>query len=158
VPVLTLRKMTPGEFAAFREKEIRGYAAEQIRAGNWSPEQAESLATQETDRRLPQGADTPEMLLLLAEDQGEGVVGSVWVALEEEGLDGAWIYSIEISPAYRGRGYGRALLSAVEDELRRLDVGRVGLNVFGTNSVARRLYESSGYEISSVYMHKRLTG
>lgn len=156
MPVLTLRKMTPGEFAAFRDESIRGYAAEQIRAGSWTPEQAERRAAEETDRLLPQGADTPEMLLLLAEGQDGGVVGSVWVDLGPDSRNGAWIYAIEISPAHRGRGYGRALLSAVEEELRGRGVDRVSLNVFGGNRVARRLYESSGYEITSLYMHKRL--
>lgn len=154
--MLTLRKMAGGEFAAFRDEAIRAYAAEHMRSGAWSAEQAESLATQETDELLPQGADTSGMLLMLAEDQDQGVVGSVWVALREDGRDEAWIYALEISAALRGRGYGRALLSAVEDELRRRDVGRVSLNVFGANLVARQLYESSGYEVGSLHMQKRL--
>lgn len=35
-------------------------------------------------------------------------------------------------------------------------VRRVSLNVFGVNAVARQLYESSGYEVSSLHMHKPL--
>jgi ribosomal protein S18 acetylase RimI-like enzyme len=34
----------------------------------------------------------------------------------------------------------------------------IGLNVFGQNTVARSLYESSGYEISSLQMRKWLAG
>jgi ribosomal protein S18 acetylase RimI-like enzyme len=36
-------------------------------------------------------------------------------------------------------------------------VHRVGLNVFGTNQTAIRLYESLGYEVLSQQMAKRLT-
>lgn len=38
----------------------------------------------------------------------------------------------------------------------RLVPGYAGLNVFGTNTVARRLYESSGYQITSMNMRKEL--
>jgi ribosomal protein S18 acetylase RimI-like enzyme len=35
-------------------------------------------------------------------------------------------------------------------------VGTIGLNVFGPNTAARNLYESAGYEIASLQMHKEL--
>ncbi len=32
-----------------------------------------------------------------------------------------------------------------------------GLDVFGDNLLARRLYESAGYDIASLHMHKQLS-
>ncbi len=77
-----------------------------------------------------------------------------WVALSEPPRPGAWIYAIEVDAAVRGKGYGRALLAALEDRVREHGVATIGLNVFGENHVARRLYESAGYETTSLQMRK----
>jgi hypothetical protein len=83
--------MTAGEFAAYRARSIKGYAAEHVRAGNWSPSQAEELAAKETDDLLPDGVDTPGMLLLAAETASAGLIGIVWVELKHRQTTGAWI-------------------------------------------------------------------
>jgi hypothetical protein len=36
-------------------------------------------------------------------------------------------------------------------------VKAIGLNVFGPNTVARTLYESAGYQVASLQMHKALS-
>lgn len=151
-----VRRMTAVEFDAFRARAIRGYAAEHVRAGDWSPDRAEELASKETDALLPEGVETPGMLLLVAETGDVGVIGIVWVALERDGSKGAWIYDIEVVPEQRGRGYGRTLLRAAEREVERRGGRSIGLNVFGGNAVARHLYESSGYEVTSLHMRKQL--
>jgi ribosomal protein S18 acetylase RimI-like enzyme len=148
--------MTAAEFVVYRERTIREYAADHVRAGNWSPSEAEHLAAQETDELLPNGVDTPGMLLLVAETASQGVIGIVWIELQHKQTTGAWIFDIEIVPMHRGRGYGRALLRAAEREVKKHGVESVALNVFGDNAVARQLYESSGYEVASVFMRKRL--
>ena len=155
---LQIRPMTAAEFDAFRHRTIRDYAAEHVRAGNWSPTQAEELAAKETDDLLSDGVDTPGMLLLAAETADAGLIGIVWVELQHRQTTGAWIYDIEIVPEQRGRGYGSALLRAAEREVEKQGVKSVALNVFGGNAVARHLYESSGYEITSLFMRKRLGG
>jgi ribosomal protein S18 acetylase RimI-like enzyme len=149
--------MTPTEFDEFRRRAIKEYAAEHIRAGDWNADVAEELAAKETDALLPQGVDSPGMLLLVAETDAAEVVGIVWVALERADNAGAWIFDIEVDPAHRGQGYGRALLRAAESEVRQRGGKSIGLNVFGANTAARRLYESSGYEIASLHMRKLLT-
>lgn len=150
-----VRPMTAAEFDAFRDRAIKGYAAEHVRAGTWSPERAEALAAKETDELLPDGPNTAGMLLLVAEAPPVGIVGVVWVALDR-GEEGAWIYDIEIIPGQRGRGYGRALLRAAEREVQKCGGSSIGLNVFRGNAVARRLYESSGYEVTALHMRKAL--
>jgi len=69
---------------------------------------------------------------------------------------GAWLYDIEIAPEQRGKGYGRGLLAALERQLASLRVESLGLNVFADNPVARRLYESSGYDVTTQNMTKTL--
>lgn len=155
---LTVRAMTPAEFVTFRAETIRGYSAENVEAGNWTPDEAEERATKATNSLLPQGLETPGVLLLKAENSDGVDIGHVWVALERSpgsGL-GAWIYDIRIKAEHQGNGYGRALLRAAEKETAKHGVRAMGLNVFGSNLVARSLYESAGYSITSMHMHKEL--
>lgn len=148
--------MTAAEFKIYRARLIPAYAADNVQAGDWDPDQAETLAARETDNLLPEGPQTAGMLLLAAENENGEQVGQVWIALNRSGHGDAWIYDIEISPEHRGQGYGRALLQAAEEQARQHGASTVGLNVFGANTVARNLYESSGYQVTSLAMRKLL--
>jgi ribosomal protein S18 acetylase RimI-like enzyme len=55
------------------------------------------------------------------------------------------IYTVNVHPKERGRGLGRALLSACEERLRALGMTRVLLEVNVENADAIRLYERAGY-------------
>ena len=150
--------MTAAEFLDFRRRTIVGYAAEHVQAGNWTADTAEERAAKETDALLPNGVDTPGMLLLVAQTANGEAIGVVWVSLKQpRGGEGAWIFDIEVEAEYRGRGYGRALLTAAEQECRRRGIESLALNVFGSNAVARSLYESAGYEVTTMQMRKVLS-
>jgi ribosomal protein S18 acetylase RimI-like enzyme len=148
--------MTQEEFDVYRRRSISEYAAEHVRAGNWSAEEAEQRAEQETDDLLPNGVDTPGMVLLVGETAGEAV-GLIWVGIAPKQRAGWWIYDIEIVPEQRRRGYGRALLEAAEREVEKRGGDSVGLNVFGGNVLATSLYESSGYQVTAIHMRKSLS-
>jgi ribosomal protein S18 acetylase RimI-like enzyme len=156
VKEIRLRPMTAAEFGAWRASAIPGYAAAHERTGGWSAERAKSRAERQTDRLLPAGPETPGMLLLSAETLEGAVLGMVWIALDHPSAGFAWIYEIEIFPEHRGEGYGRALLGAAEQEIEKHGITDIGLNVFGTNVVARGLYDSSGYEVAAIQMRKRI--
>lgn len=149
--------MTQPEFAVFRAELISSYARDRAQAGEWAPEVAEQRAAAETDGLLPGGLATSGMLLMTAQTPAGEQVGSVWVALRlGEPGGSAWIYDIVVAPQRRGQGYGRALLAAAEQEAARHGARAIALNVFGTNAVARSLYESAGYEITALQMRKPL--
>ena len=116
---LRTRPMTQAEFESFRVGMVRDYAAEHVAAGDWTAEEAERRASDDTDALLPEGVGTPGVLLLVAETPDGRVVGHLWVGLERNvgRGDGAWIYDIEIVPEHRGRGFGRALLAVAEYEV-----------------------------------------
>lgn len=150
--------MTSTEFDSLRDRLVREYAAEHVATGTWTPEMAAARAAEETDRLLPQGVNTPGVRILMAESPDGDAVGFLWLALERRpgAAGGAWIYDIEILPEYRGRGFGRALLAAAEAEAAAHGVNSVGLNVFGSNLIARNLYESAGYSVSAMQLKKEL--
>ena len=89
-------------------------------------------------------------------------VGWIWVTLPEAagstdaGSRRAWIHNIEVHPAHRGRGYARRMIQLIEAELAQIGVPELGLNVFGTNTVAIGLYESLGFEVTAQQMAKRI--
>jgi ribosomal protein S18 acetylase RimI-like enzyme len=68
----------------------------------------------------------------------------------------AWVYNIEVDPAFRGRGYGRAAMILAEGEARSRGMTSLGLNVHGQNKVARSLYDSLGYDVTALQMKKPL--
>ena len=43
----------------------------------------------------------------------------------------AWVYDVEIEPAYRGHGYGRRAMLLAEAEARARGMTSIGLNVHG---------------------------
>jgi ribosomal protein S18 acetylase RimI-like enzyme len=84
------------------------------------------------------------------------VVGWIWVGPFAEGSDAWWVWDVEIDEHHRGAGHGRAAMQLAEQEAARHGAATLGLNVFGYNEVARRLYESLGYETTSLQMRKPL--
>jgi GNAT superfamily N-acetyltransferase len=68
----------------------------------------------------------------------------------------AFLYDIEVDEPHRGKGYGRALLTAAEEAARSRGVSALELNVFGGNATSIGLYESAGYIVVQ-QMRTRLT-
>lgn len=84
-------------------------------------------------------------------------VGVVWIGVRPGDPEGSYfVYNVEVGPAHRGRGYGRAAMSLAEEWVRAAGGTRIGLNVFGNNAVARSLYLSLGYQELAVSMVKDL--
>jgi ribosomal protein S18 acetylase RimI-like enzyme len=158
VPELIVRDMTRNEFEEWRDRTIRSFADEQVTAGNRPADEAIELATKANDVLLPDGFATAGMLFLRAALPDGTCVGVSWLGLTHPrgAPDCAFIYDIEINEAYRGAGYGRALLAAAEDAVRSRGLGRLELNVFGDNARAIRLYETSGYRVVTQQMRKSL--
>lgn len=82
----------------------------------------------------------PEVIRLKAVEDNH-MVG--FVAGDPRPRDGwGWIATIAVSPRYRQKGIGRALLRACESKL---GVPRVRLTVRTSNQVAIAMYEKEGY-------------
>ncbi|MFG2037029.1 GNAT family N-acetyltransferase [Dactylosporangium sp. NPDC048998] len=153
--MLTLRPMTQAELDALLPVRNREYAEEEVRAGRDHPDTVHANVEAMMARLLPDGVGTAGHLMFAGEADGV-VVGHIWLALPDGKRPQAWVYDIHVDAAHRGEGYGRALMLAAEEELKARGVTRLGLNVFGPNTVARRLYESLGYEPTALQMSKEL--
>jgi ribosomal protein S18 acetylase RimI-like enzyme len=69
----------------------------------------------------------------------------------------AFIYDIQIDQPYQGKGYGGDTLACLENELRPYALRQIGLNIFGDNERAFRLYQKAGYYIVATHMQKDVT-
>jgi len=83
-------------------------------------------------------------LFLVAECEGR-VVGYALAVAERGGR--AHVVSIAVTPGYRRRGLGKALMLSLEERFRRLGLGEVVLEVAVSNTAAISLYRGLGYSI-----------
>ncbi len=156
--VVTLAEMTAEEFARRRAPMVREYARVTAQAGGLNVPEAEAMAEQETEKSLPQGPQSPGQLLRTAWVDGSEV-GWIWVTLPDGSGPGlAWIADILVDGQHRSHGYAAAMIQGIEIELIELGVPRLGLNVFGYNDVARRLYERLGFDVIQWQMSRSLFG
>ncbi len=148
--------MTPEEFPAFAAASKAGYTHDIEVHGGQTPQAAQAKAEADFPAVLPRGLETPGHAIFVVEAAG-AAVGRLWLA--ERDLGGRrvlFIYDITIDTERHGRGYGRAAMGLAEQEARSRGIGRIELNVFGGNEVARSLYRSLGYVETSVQMGKDL--
>lgn len=148
--------MSDAAFAAFLGQAIAAYAAEHVRGGRWTAEEAPAEARAEYHRLLPQGMQTPDHYLRqIVDDESGERVGLIWY-WHDRRRDRLFLYDVEIDKDHRRRGYAAQALRKLEDEARSLGAEHIGLHVFGHNLAARQLYEKLGYEITNINMRKRV--
>jgi ribosomal protein S18 acetylase RimI-like enzyme len=154
---VVLRPMLPDEFVTYLDWAIDDYAAELERNGKATGEAAQVASRASYDSLLPDGLATLGHTLLVATDPNGGErVGVLWFGPSTDDSAMSWIYDIMVDEEKRGRGWGRAIMRAFEGEARARGFARAGLNVYGDNHVARRLYESLGYVETARQLHKEL--
>lgn len=154
---VTLRPMAAGEWAGWRDAAIEAYAADMIRVGAWPADGAVARAAAEFERFAPNGRETAgHEFRSIVTDDGEQV-GAVWFAPSEAvGHGSLFLWDIAIAAPFRGRGYGRAALEALDRAALQLGYDSIRLHVFGDNDIARNLYRSAGYIETDVTMVKHL--
>ena len=149
---MTLRPISATEYAHWKDRAAESFAAGIGPARGLTPDEALKLAHEETAKLLPDGPATANHLIWIAWADDEQV-GSLWVSTKSRI---PFVYGIEVDGGQRGKGYGRAIMLAGEEECRRLGHNHLDLNVFGNNSAAIALYESLGYTVTSQQMRKEL--
>lgn len=148
--------MTPEQFGLWIERCSSAYAADLVTLGS-SDDEARIQARATIAGAFPEARAAADNAVFDLVD-GEGVtVGYVWVGTDHSDDPRAWwIWDIAVEPEHRGRGYGKAGMRLAEEYASSLGASTLGLSVFGFNSSARGLYESLGYETTSVKMRKTL--
>lgn len=95
-----------------------------------------------SEEMLSQTLKTPYQWSVLAENDGEIYGYACLFSLFET----AELLNIAIDTAYRGRGIGERLLTAVHEQAKTLGAERILLEVRVSNAPAIALYKKHGYE------------
>lgn len=148
-----LDQMNSEEFQKYLSFAIKHFADEQIKSGNWEPEEAISKATQEYERLLPEGKDTDNNYLFTIRD-GSKEVGMIWLAQIKN--EKGFIYDIKIWEGNQGKGYGKKAMQEIEILAKKFGLKDIGLHVFAHNNKARGLYEKLGYIEKNIKMEKTI--
>lgn len=151
-PPVSLRPLTEDEFGPWSTRAAEAFAAGMGPARGLDPAKALEVAHQEIGKLLPDGRATEKQLIWLACHEGEPA-GSLWISTQKPI---PFIFMIEVLEEQRGKGYGRSIMLAGEEECRRRGYDRLDLNVFGNNAPAIALYNSLGYTVTSQQMRKPL--
>jgi ribosomal protein S18 acetylase RimI-like enzyme len=156
--VTRLRPLREDELGPYLGVLREAYLREIVDSGTMERVDAEKKVEADIAEQLSDGLRTPDTYLYAVEDDTGNAVGYLWWAKrpDQVGKPMAFVYDLWIHEDARGRGLGRAAMVALEDEVRRVGLDRIHLNVFGYNTPARRLYESLGYTEFSVHMGKSL--
>jgi RimJ/RimL family protein N-acetyltransferase len=149
--------MTEQEFQTFLAESIETYAAEKVKAGNWTADEALQRSRDTHDDLLPQGLASPGHRLYTIEVDDEPV-GRLWLSTDPKlGPGVGFIYDLFVSEPFRRRGIATQAMRLLEQEALRLGLKSLSLHVFGYNSAARSLYEGLGYETTNINMSKPLS-
>lgn len=151
--MLTLKNMDSTDFQRYLNYAIKNYAAEHVKAGNWSEEEAIEKSTNEYNNLLPEGEKTSnhKLFTIHANDQEVGVI---WLGIRSE--EKGFIYDINIWEGNQGLGYGKQAMKEIEVVGKSLGLKSIRLHVFGHNEVARSLYKKLGYIETDIVMEKIL--
>lgn len=164
----SLSPMTASDFESYRDYAHKEYAKDKMKATTLTEAEAMKLSVESFAKLLPEGLETPDNYLfnVVAEDSKQGSqhsqhsqqkVGILWFSKRQDyGEPFAWVFDIELDPAYRGQGLGKQTMALLEAEVRKLGLKTIRLHVFGHNTTATSLYQKTGYQITDLTMAKTL--
>lgn len=149
--MVELKPMSKQRFAIWSERIWQLYEQELIDSGI-SPTKAKQQCESGREASMPNGVLQPGNEVFESFHNNESV-GIVWLWRDET----EWfIYDIDIDEQHRGKGLGRSTMQAIEAHVKQQGGTAIGLSVFGFNEIARKLYESEGYETKRIQMKKQL--
>jgi ribosomal protein S18 acetylase RimI-like enzyme len=158
-PQITLVPPTAHDLEALVREEIANYVAERIRDGGWTESEALDRARAELgpvlDRELAEAGERGHGLWSAVDADGV-TVGWLWVRPVDGRPRSAFLYQITVAEAVRRKGYGQAMLAALECRLAGDGIDELRLHVNLGNLPAQRLYAAAGYEQADAAVRVRL--
>lgn len=149
MPEVTLIPLAEDERRTLLQEEVADYADQQVRDAGWPPAQALDRAKAEIapvfDRELAEAMASDDRLWSAKSADGRSV-GWLWVKAIDSEVPSVFLEQITVAARCRRRGYGRAMLTVLEELLAADGVEELRLNVFVANEAARCLYSAAGYE------------
>lgn len=156
--MITLNLISEEEFQRGLKIWVKEYAEDKVKAGTWKEEVAFELSTNEFAKLLPKGRNSVDQhVLSIRDEENNRNIGVIWFGVYRNTEPfGAFIWDFRIDDKYRGKGYGRQTVEALDRKLREMGIGNVALHVFGHNEVAISLYKKMGFVVTDLMMAKKL--
>lgn len=153
-----IKPMTEEAFDEYVNNSVPNYAREKVASGEWAEEDSVERARDVFKQMLPQGLDTPNNhLFQIIDEWNDTPVGVLWIEERERaGEKIAFICDVYIDPEYQSKGHASRALRALEDKVRSMGFTGIGLQVFGHNESAHKLYQRLGYLPVNFFMFKKL--
>ena len=106
---------------------------------------------------LPDGVHTKnEFIYSIVNEETNQKIGILWVEIKmEETPRRAFGFDFMLYEPFRGKGFGKQALQALDEILISMGVESLGLHVFGHNTAAFELYKKMGFEITNINMRKK---
>ncbi len=145
---LKLRKATNADSKEIEAQNVIYFKEEfdiDIKANGLIDGESDSDSEDQDNLIKPEEEEKRGMTIFIAYEKDQ-IIGKTHIQLSE-GLGG--IYGLGVLPAYRGKGYGRWLLMKSVQVLLESGADKVMLQVEANNSNALKLYQSSGFSITS---------
>ncbi len=155
-PHLTVAPLPGPDLPGFIRDTERRYADQKASFGSVPERDAARQARAETAAAFPDGRLQPGHVVLDARTPDGRHAGHAWWGPHRTELGVAFLYDLVVVSRLRGRGYGRALLAAVEHAVRAAGYRVLALHVFGGNTRAVDLYRTGGYVLTDVMMRRTL--
>ncbi|HEY2405766.1 MAG TPA: GNAT family N-acetyltransferase [Polyangiaceae bacterium] len=149
--------MTELEYAEFTRTQVIEYARQLTLAGESSELESTAVARERLNDLLTDRVRTAGHTFFAARAADRAThVGWVWLSPAPAFLGPGhertlWISQLTVDEPHRRLGFGRAILRAIEQYAVTRGTEQLWLRVFDWNAVARRLYESSGFELATQF-------
>lgn len=156
--MIVLRIMRSDEFQGYVDYFVPDYAEEISSNYGVDIHAARQQAKREVSENLKLGVETPGQVLLCVvaeENEANALVGYLWCQPNKENLT-VFISDFCILPPYRGRGFGRLALAALEAWFAETEFVEIRLRVAANNKVAEQLYLSAGYSPTGINMRRAI--
>lgn len=154
---MKMRVLEPSEFAAWRNLSIKNYS-EGMAINNGLPVSAVlEEATKQFDRSFPQGYPAADNEVYQLVDDHNKQLGYLWLGINGPSFRRrVFIFDIFVEESERKKGYGEFMLGWLEQKTKELGHHEISLHAFNYNRPAISLYEKFGYQVTNVYMTKKL--
>ena len=151
----SLRPMTESEYAVWKAETIPAYAADKVASGQWSKDESLDLSRKEYEELLPDGLNTKGNYLFSIVDSEAMQVGILWFAIKTKfAAKIAYVFDVSVRPDRQREGHACRAFIALEEEVKRLGLSGIALQVFGHNTSAQALYAKLGFHPTNISLYK----
>ncbi len=132
---------------------ISDYAKEKVRVGHWQEDEAIELSKETFEKILKNGADTSNHYIMKAYEDEEKKIGFIWFNVFD---DSVFVNDLCVYDDFKGKDYELQIVEALEEKAAKIGAKKINLHSFGYNEGAVATYRKMGYEITDVYMNKKI--